>query len=75
VRGSSDPFLELVAKQRDCFSRPHVLCFTVEQIPHVGTGLRHAEQPGLEIDHLIEAFCIEVLGARQVPKQSGIEIA
>jgi hypothetical protein len=47
----------------------------VEQVTHVGTGLRYAEQPGLEIDHLIESFCIEALGARQKPKQSGIEIA
>ena len=74
-RECADPFLDLVAKQRDRFSRPHVLRFTVEQVTHVGTGLRHAEQPGLEIDHLIESFCIEALGARQIPNQSGIEIA
>ena len=50
----ADPFLDLVAKQRDRFGRPHVLRFTVEQVAHVGTGLRNAEQPGLEIDHLVE---------------------
>jgi len=73
-RECADPFLDLVAKQRDRFSRSHVLRFTVEQVAHVGTGLRHAEQPRLEIDHLIESFCIEALSARQIPNQSGIEI-
>ena len=74
-REGADPFLDLVAKQRHRFSRPHVLRFTVEQVTHVGTGLRHAEQPGLEIDHLVELLGAHVLGARQIPNQPGIEIA
>jgi hypothetical protein len=49
----ADPFLDLVAKQRDRVSRPHVRRFTVEQVTHVGTGLRQAEQPGLEIGHIV----------------------
>jgi|SRR5450756_445493 hypothetical protein len=31
----ADLFLDLVAKQLDRFSRPHVLRFTVEQVTHV----------------------------------------
>src|SRR3984893_4525440 len=44
----ADPFLDLVAKQRDRVSRPHVRRFTVEHVTHVGTRLRLSEQPGLE---------------------------
>ena len=47
-RECADPFLDLVAKQRDRFSRPHVLRFTIEQVVHVGTGFRNAEQAGLD---------------------------
>ncbi len=53
-RECADPFFDLVAKQRDRFSRPHILRFTFEQVTHVGTGFRHAKQPGLEVDHLVE---------------------
>ena len=67
-RECADPFLDLVAKQRDRFSRPHVLRFTVEQVAHVGTGLRHAEQPGCVIDHLLKLLRAHLLGARQVPR-------
>ncbi len=74
-RECADPFFDLVAKQRDRLSCPHILRFTFEQVTHVGTGLRHSEQPGPEIDHLVELFCIEAFSSRQIPNQSGIEIA
>ena len=47
-RECADPFLCLVAKQRDRFGRPNILRFALEQVAHVGTGLRHAEQPRLD---------------------------
>ena len=74
-RECADPFLYLVAKQRDRFSRPQVLRFVVQQVAHVGTGFGYAEQPGLEIDHLVELLRAHFLTARQIPKQSGIKIA
>ena len=74
-RECADPFLDLVAKQRDRLGRPHVLRFMVEQVAHIGTGLRHAEQPGLEIDHLVELLCAHLFRAGQIPNESGIEIA
>ena len=46
-RERADPFLDLVAKQRDRFSGTPILSFTGEQVTHVGTGLGYAEQPGL----------------------------
>src|SRR5208337_1561578 len=75
TRVSSPPNAAANAPIHFLFSRPHVLRFTVEQVTHVGTGLRQTEQPGLKIDHLIESFCGEALGAPRIPKQSGIEFA
>ena len=74
-REGADPFLGLVAKQRDRFRRPHVLRFTVEQVTHVGTGLRHAEQPGLVVHHFLKLRRGHALGARQVVDQARIEVA
>ena len=74
-RECTDPFLDLIAKQRDRLSRPHVLRLTVEQVTHVGTGLRNSEQAGLEIDHFVELFIAHFFSSRQIPNQSGINIA
>ncbi len=74
-REGADPFLHLVAKKSDRFSRPHVLRLTVEQVTHVGTGFGYPEQPGMEIDHLVELLGAHFLRARQIPNQPGIEIA
>ncbi len=74
-RECANPFLDLVAEQRDRFSRSHVLRLVLQQVAHIGTGLGYSEQPGLEIDHLIELLRAHVFRARQIPNQSGIEIA
>ena len=71
----ADPFLDLIAKQRDRLGRPRVAPFTFEQVAHVGAGLRHAEQAGLEIDEFVELLGAHFFGARQVPNESGIEVA
>ena len=42
-REGPDPFLDLVAKERDRFSRSDVMRFTAEQVMHVGARLLHAE--------------------------------
>ena len=41
----SHPFLRLVAEQRHGFSRPDLRDFTREQISHIRTEFRYAEQP------------------------------
>jgi 3,4-dihydroxy-2-butanone 4-phosphate synthase len=71
----ADPFLGLVAKQCNRFGRPNVLRFAFEQVAHVGTGLRHAEQPRLMVDHFLKLGRAHLLGARQVGDQPRIQIA
>jgi hypothetical protein len=38
-------------------------------------GVHLPEQPGLEIDDLVELLCIHLLASRQIPNQSGVESA
>src|ERR1035441_10519933 len=73
-RKRADPFFHLVTKQSDRLSRPHVLRLALQQVAHVGTGFGYPEQPGLEIDHLVELLRAHFLTARQVPNQPGIEV-
>ena len=40
---------------------------------HVGAGLRHAEQSGLEIDHLVELLRAHLFSCAPDTKESGIE--
>ena len=73
-RECTNPFFDLIAKQRDCFRRAHILGFVVEQIAHVGTCLRYSEQAGVGSDHFVELLRIHFFGTRQIPNQSWIEI-
>ena len=71
----ANPFLDLIAKQRDGLSRSHVIGFLREQVPHVGRGLRHAEQPGLVVDHVMKLQRRHVVGAREIADQSWVQIS
>jgi hypothetical protein len=74
-RECANPFLDLVAKQSHGFRRPHVLLFALQQVAHVGTRFRNAEQSGFEIDHLIETLGVHVPRLSQIPDQPGVDIA
>ena len=42
-----------------------------EQVPHVGTGLRNAEQPGLVVHHFVKLFCGHLLSSRGLRRGPG----
>lgn len=72
---SANRFLDLIAVQRHGLRSAHVARFASEQIAHVRTGLRHAQQPGFVIHHAMELLDAHLLGPREVPRKAGIKVS
>ena len=69
------PFLRVVAEQRHRIRRPDVVGLTREQVAHIGADLRHAKQPRLVIDHLMELRHSHLLRVREERHQPGVQIS
>ena len=50
----ADPLLRLVAKQFDRLGRPDIAILPFQEIAHVGTGFRDAQQAGLVVHEAVE---------------------
>ena len=71
----ADPLLRLVAKQFDRLGRPDIDLLPFQEIAHVGTGFRDAQQAGLVVHEAVELVGRHPFGLRQEPDQSRIDVA